>query len=416
MSFFFTLLDESLRPRGSRDALGIEHLWSGVGRRLVGNLTTVTTHLDNFILALVGFHLCTDEKSGQADWESFERFEQLTSRARVQGGLPGVIGIRRIRSSADFPVHLGSSREARILDNPRQGGLWGLYSSALASANLTDGARRPTDAGMQIVQQFLNAAPGDAWHVALDRRRTHVDEPEMARVQAWVGALVGAAPARKALADCLLSGTIAHRVWHGEVFEQARAFMESRDDAPTARKFLRWLTKHSHLLQDFAARVLEFDEALALSTVTFNWLLGCHGHTVEEIELQLASLAKWPYREPVMPQFTAEVHDDEWRQRANGLSSFCAAMARGEWRVATELLFEHHARVARKRGGAPWCYWENGRIKVVMNITPGVLPAAEELVGERFSAWMDARTHDFFLRSFLEILIQAGVVEQGETA
>jgi hypothetical protein len=416
MSFFFTLLDDSLRPRGSRDALGIEHLWSGVGRKLVGNLTTVTTHLDNFILALVGFHLCAGEKSGQADWENFERFEQLTARARVRCDLPGVIGIRRIRSSADFPVRLGSGREAHILDNPRQGGLWGLYSSALASAGLSDGARRPTDTGMQIVQQFLDAAPGDAWRLALDRRRTLIDEADMAGVEAWVSALVSSAPARKALADCLLSGSSAHQSWHGEVFVQARDFMESRNDAPTARSFLRWLTNESTLLRDFAGRVLWFDEALALSAVTFNWLLGCHGRSVEEIESQLALLAKWPFREPVMPQFAGEIRDDEWRQRANGLFAFCSAMARGEWHVATELLFEHHARVARKRGGAPWCYWEDGRIKVVMNITPGVLPAAEELVGERFSAWMDAHTHGFFLRSFLDILDQAGLVEQGETA
>ncbi len=416
MSFFFTLLDDSLRPRGSRDALGIEHLWSGVGRRLVGNLTTVTTHLDNFILTLVGFHICAGEKNGQADWESFERFEQLTARARVRCGLPGVIGIRRIRSSADFPVRLGSGTEARILDNPRQGGLWGLYSSALASAGLTDGARRPTDVGMEIVRQFLDTAPDDVWRLALDRRRTQIDEAEMTRVQAWVSALVGSTPARKALAERLLSGTSAHQSWHGEVFVQARACMESRDDVPTARDFLRWLTEESTLLRDFAGRLLWFDEALALSAVTFNWLLGCHGRSVKEIESQLASLEKWPFHEPVMPQFVDEIRDDEWRLRANGLSRFCTAMANGEWHGATELLLEHHARVARKRGGAPWCYWEDGHIKVVMNVTPGVLPVAEELAGERFSVWMDGHTHDFFLRSFLDILEQAGLVEQGETA
>lgn len=67
MSFFFTVLDDSLRPRGSRDPLGAELLWSRVGRRLVGNLTTVTAHLDNFILTLVGFHLCGDARNGQTD-------------------------------------------------------------------------------------------------------------------------------------------------------------------------------------------------------------------------------------------------------------------------------------------------------------------------------------------------------------
>jgi hypothetical protein len=56
MSFFFTLLDDSLRPRGSPDPLGIEHLWSVIGRKLAGNLTTFTRHLDNFIVTLVGWY------------------------------------------------------------------------------------------------------------------------------------------------------------------------------------------------------------------------------------------------------------------------------------------------------------------------------------------------------------------------
>jgi hypothetical protein len=158
MSFFFTLLDDSLRPRGSRDPLGTELLWSRVGRKLVGNLTTVTDHLDNFILTLVGFHLCVDQKGGQTDWDSFERFEQLTARARVARGLRGVIGVRRIGRSEGYPVPLGSGTDARILDDQRQAGLWGLYSSALAASGLTDGMRQPTPRGTEIARMFLVSA------------------------------------------------------------------------------------------------------------------------------------------------------------------------------------------------------------------------------------------------------------------
>jgi|GEM_PF-1034609 len=416
MNFFFTELDDSLRPRGSRDPLGIEHLWSGIGRKLVGNLTTVTQHLDNFIVTLVGFHLCVKETTGQTDWESFERFEQLTGRARVRRGKSDVIGVRRIRSSAEFPVPLGSAWAARILDNPRQAGLWGLYSTALAAAGLTDGMRRPTALGAQIAQIFLAAARGDVWRLALDQRRTAIDETDMRRMEKWVLALLGNPAGRKVLADRLLSGSDAPQRWHGEVFDQAHAFMQGKEYVPPARDFLHWLTRKSEPLQDFAQRVLWFDEALALSALTFNWLLGCHGRPAKEIEAQLAALAKWPFRLPAAPDFSAEIRDDEWRQRARGLAAFCEAMARGAWREATERLLSHHERVAGGRGGSPWCYWEEDRIKVVMSTTPGVLPAADEITGKRFSAWMHRRSNDFFLSAFLNILYEAGGVAQGETA
>jgi hypothetical protein len=62
-AYFFTDLDESLRPKGSRDPIGLEPIWSQVGRRLVGNLTTVTRSLDNFIVTLVGFAVAANTDS-----------------------------------------------------------------------------------------------------------------------------------------------------------------------------------------------------------------------------------------------------------------------------------------------------------------------------------------------------------------
>ncbi|EIM99262.1 hypothetical protein WQE_19939 [Paraburkholderia hospita] len=419
MSFFFTLLDDSLRPRGSRDPLGIEHLWSGIGRRLVGNLTTVTRHLDNFIVTLVGFHLCVDEKTGETNWKRFERFEQLTSRARERRNMPGVLGVRRIRNSANFPVQLGGGLQARILDNPRQAGLWGLYSTALTAAGLTNGMRRPTDEGAQIVRMFLESAPSDAWRIAVDTQRSQIDEAELTQVQAWVVDLLSNPAARRALADRLLSGSGARHLWHGEVFDQASAFMQDKkgkEDVPPARDFLHWLSEKSAPLQDFAARVLRFDEALVLSALTFDWLLGCHGRPSGEIEKEMATLANWPFTQPSVPDFADDIKDGEWRKRAQGLAAFCEAMARGAWREATERLLEHHAGVARRRGGAPWCYWEDDQMKVVMHTTPGRLPAADDITGEKFYGWMRSRSNDFFLKAFLEIMHQVDGVQQGASA
>ena len=42
-TMFLTLEDPRAQVKGSRDPLGVQPLWSGFGRHLVRNLTTVTT-------------------------------------------------------------------------------------------------------------------------------------------------------------------------------------------------------------------------------------------------------------------------------------------------------------------------------------------------------------------------------------
>ncbi len=53
---FLSLLDDRAKPKGSRDPLGFELFWSFFGRRLIGNLTTITSSMDNFAVALLGFY------------------------------------------------------------------------------------------------------------------------------------------------------------------------------------------------------------------------------------------------------------------------------------------------------------------------------------------------------------------------
>lgn len=416
MTFFFTLLDDSLRPRGSRDPLGIELLWSGVGRRLVGNLTTVTTHLDNFILALVGFHLCGEEGQAAPAWPRFERFEQMCGRARVRRGLPAVIGIRRIQGSPELPVVLGASRAARILDDQRQAGLWGLYSTALAASGLTDAQRRPTPRGAEVVRSLLDVAPDAAWRLAVDDGASQLDAAGMARAEQWVVALLGGGAGRSALADCLLSGGGAPARWQGEVYEQGRAILREGAGRPSTRRFLAWLQARARDagLRDFAGLVQRFDEELVLAERVFGWLLGCHGQPLKYCEETLASLRDWPFGDASPADFTAHVVNGEWHRRAAGLGGFATAMAQQRWREAIERLLEYHATIARGRGGSPWCYLEEGRVKVVMNASPATLPTATEIAAERFAGWMDGRSKGFFLGAFLDILQQAGGGREGQ--
>ena len=66
---FLSLLDDRAKPKGSRDPLGFELVWTHFGRKVVGNLTTITSSVENFTVALLGFYW-VHQIHGNADKDS----------------------------------------------------------------------------------------------------------------------------------------------------------------------------------------------------------------------------------------------------------------------------------------------------------------------------------------------------------
>lgn len=54
---FLSLMDDRAKPKGSRDPLGFELVWSYFVRKVIGNQTTITSSMDNFAVALLGFYV-----------------------------------------------------------------------------------------------------------------------------------------------------------------------------------------------------------------------------------------------------------------------------------------------------------------------------------------------------------------------
>jgi hypothetical protein len=102
---FLSLLDERAKPKGSRDPLGFELVWSHFGRKVIGNLTTITSSMDNFAVALLGFYWANqlvsvdEEESARHKQirEAFLRYEQLTGYVRYFGGATDIMGITRVK-------------------------------------------------------------------------------------------------------------------------------------------------------------------------------------------------------------------------------------------------------------------------------------------------------------------------------
>ena len=100
-----SLLDDRARPKGTRDPLGFEMVWTHFGRKVIGNLTTITRSWRIFAVGLLGFHwvnqICRDEHPKNKQLllqEHFVRYEQLAAYLRFKSGDEDTMGITRVRT------------------------------------------------------------------------------------------------------------------------------------------------------------------------------------------------------------------------------------------------------------------------------------------------------------------------------
>jgi hypothetical protein len=162
---FLSLLDDRAKPKGSRDPLGFELVWTHFGRQVIGNLTTITSSLNNFAVALVGFrwanelcaHLPEAERQAKIR-ETFLRYEQLTGYLRYLADNTALMGITRISKriqDQSTKISLGLHSDQTILSDQASYGMWGLYSSAMRDTGLIRGNERTlTPLGEEIAQKI----------------------------------------------------------------------------------------------------------------------------------------------------------------------------------------------------------------------------------------------------------------------
>lgn len=169
---FLSEWDDRARPKGSRDPLGFELVWSHYGRKVIGNLTTVTGSLENFSVALLGFYWANELNATSAGpakerskkiKETFLRYEQLAGYLRhihkteIDSEGESILGSRRIKNRIDnekFQITLGPDPDKQqILSSQATLGLWGLYYSAMKATELVkDDDRGLTDEGKEIAR------------------------------------------------------------------------------------------------------------------------------------------------------------------------------------------------------------------------------------------------------------------------
>lgn len=154
-----TDIDSRAAIKGSRDPLGVQPIWTKLGRHIVGNLTTVSTSVRDFTTLLLGYYLAervAESGGGDGDLAVFLKWEQLAAYARWEiNGDKSFRGTERTGKNlqARAKVRLGADQPSQILSNQKIYGLWGLYTVPARSSGMVGGSpTRLTDAGRQLAE------------------------------------------------------------------------------------------------------------------------------------------------------------------------------------------------------------------------------------------------------------------------
>lgn len=399
MLTIFSAFDERARPKGSRDPLGAEAIWSHMGRKIVGNLTTVTGSLDNFIVALLCCEFANLPAREADVQERYLRCEQMGAYLRLaeREVNNGLLGVSRARSNfAAGSVRLGKGEDAQLLADQPSYGLWGLYSTALESVGLIEGhRRRPTVAGKALLGRIVASFGDDNWSaLALLALRERVDKAEIVRLAPAFDAMLRDPALRAAAVEALLARQ-KDCALQGELFALATAYLDAGGENDLER-FRAWLLETgdaSPQMRAVMTQIHELDPVLRRADKAITWLQSQADTPLDKLAGALAGA------------LVGIAPGDSWRQLSelphrDFLADFHDACVAGRAEDAIRAVLAQNKRVMALRGGAAWVELDTGRRLVVRVRSDST---------QRLEAFADGDGgwhHSYFLASFLAIASQ----------
>ena len=399
----FSALDDRARPKGSRDPLGAEAIWSFMGRKIVGNLTTVTGSLDNFTVALLCCEFANSAAKDADVQERYLRFEQLAAYLKlcVRPANDGILGITRARANfANPPVHLGTATTAQLLADQASYGLWGLYSSALESAALIEGERRrPTAAGKELIARIIVSLGQKRWEDLCRLACNDIlDQSSVARLAPHFCAMLSDGALRAMTVEALLARQKDCRL-QGELYVLMQYYLDDADDGtntPSIEDFCHWLLEPdaaSPEMQAVMGRIRDLDPVLRRADLIMSWLQGKADTAMTELASTLA-----PFLQGITP-------DARWRDLGDlpyrpFLEEFHGACVRGAADAVIRAVLAQNKRVMTARGGAAWLEVDAGR-SLVVRVRNDRSTGLEALAADA-APWR----HTYFIGSFLAICRQ----------
>lgn len=415
---FLTQLDSRAAIKGSRDPLGVQSIWSRLGRHVVANLTTVSSSVLDFKVMLLGYYFAerVDAEGGrERELATFLKWEQLAAYARAhvnrERGFRGTERVTRRLADGDR-VRLGLDAGAQILGNQKIYGLWGLYTLPGKASGLLEGdPTRLTPEAKYVVEHSLlsiieSAGPRTvrgiverltAAEYALDVR----DRSRDAAVLQGVGKVVGTLRAleRELYREHLLNGGRGDldptRGTRGKQRLFAELLSETLDEpkwslTPESMRRLALRAKRRGPIGEALAHRLERIRAaellLAPAVAFFEHVLGCDGQppalVAEGVRrhwgAKLRSTIDLEATEALEPELRARNEDPESGRRWLQLA---AAFHDARYEDAITLVLAQNTAVMKARSAAaPWAELREGKLYVRFRDAELIkLPQADDL-------------------------------------
>lgn len=419
---FLTLEDPRAMIQGSRDPLGVQPVWSGFGRHLVSNLTTVSNSVRGFTVLLLGRYfgelLIGDGRAEEHDaLPIFLRTEQLCAYARhVVNEADDMRGVKRIRKflSESRTIYIQNGPEGWILGDQKTYGLWGLFSvPACVSGLIADGPVGLTDVARDFVENeyVSHLMPVMDRVIRLVRSGGTVDATKRNPVMKAMAAAVptelspnelafygtylrdaSRAPGQdrsnrqKILASLLARETdLAESVGRRDIIALAEA--SEAKDAPLA-----------HNLR----RVARMEALLAPADLVFDLLLTRHAQAPSAIAGALRD--RWGSQVPNLgspiDELLPEVAELTTSDLAGNVRALDQALHDGDYETAIVTLLDWNRKVMARRNAAPWVELSNGVLDVRYRGTESELPSGDDLA----LAWRNS----YFLNSLKDVIAEIG--------
>lgn len=405
-TFFFTEIDPRAAIKGSRDPLGAQAVWAGLGRELIGNLTTVTSSIRNFTTLLVGLQLAERVAEKHLDRsleEAFLVWEQLAGYARhCFYDTQSLLGYRKVAARTQRgEATLSADAAGQILANQKAYGLWGLYTSAARSSGLVAQGTptRLTDAGRHLVAEYHLPAITRVWGrdlkdlvgvLALDGTRMRIRRSD-SRLKA-LATMLGPelTPGEKNAYRAHLVDGGPDDATGGRQHRLAATMRAARSDDPRVLQSVADSEVATRL-----ARITAAESVLAPAAALFGYLLTQEDRRLDEIASDVRHT--WGAALDSVHGDAAEVLGGTW-------SEIAQTLATGLYEASLQLLLRRNRDVMAERGGsAAWATSDgNGRLRVRFRDDTAGLPDGDEVR----AMWRNP----YFLPSLWNVLADLGDV------
>ncbi|RQO65191.1 hypothetical protein DBR43_30520 [Pedobacter sp. KBW06] len=139
--YFLTAKDPNYIVKGSRDPLGMQVIWQAAGRRLIPDLSTVSSSIIDFqIMCIASYYKKELRIEDKAFQSFFNRLEKLMAFVRFQKnpkeGFNGVDRINKLINTPNKTITISDQQE--ILSNQKAYGVWGKYNRPFSDAGITE--------------------------------------------------------------------------------------------------------------------------------------------------------------------------------------------------------------------------------------------------------------------------------------